>query len=258
MAAQTVEQFLFEQLEKVAPGKYTLASALQIFKSKLRFPCTHLKGGKSPLRLVGPSKDYNLSIFTFPTGVTEIKCLYNCGLKIRSDEKDLLHLFNELYDLPSTNSCATAEVQRYSRGGKNVPIDPGPAPTYSEATRQRIRESTDLFWKSISQGLENGRIKPDDPILGGIKPHPDPIEAPDSVIKREINRGFQQIKNKQPVLKGVVVTLQDSVSSLEPVKDFPVSGAALGVGPTVRHRIKLGTTRKKRKTQSRQRKRSGK
>ena len=42
MEAQTVEQFLFEQLEKIAPGKYALADVLHLFKSKLKFPCTHL------------------------------------------------------------------------------------------------------------------------------------------------------------------------------------------------------------------------
>jgi len=95
---QTVEQFLFEQLEKIAPGKYTLANVLQLFKSRLRFNCQHLKGRHSGATTAGLHKDYNLSIFTFPNGVTEIKCLYNCGLKIRSDEKELTSAFNELYD----------------------------------------------------------------------------------------------------------------------------------------------------------------
>src|SRR5271166_6190168 len=156
---QTVEQFLFEQLEKVAPGKYAIADVLRLFKSKLRFPCTHLKGGGRSHSRVGAGKDYNLSIFTFPTGVTEIKCLYNCGLKIRSDEKELASAFSELYKLPSTNSRASSEVMIYKKGGKEVPIDPGPVPTYSDEYRQRIKESTDAFLESISQGLKNGRIK---------------------------------------------------------------------------------------------------
>src|SRR5690348_4353815 len=119
---QAIEKFLVEQLEKIAPGKYRLADVLTLFKSRLRFPCSHLKGHLH--RLPGSLKDYNLSIFTFPTGVTEIKCLYNCGLKIRSDEKELTDQFNELYDLPSSNSRAMAEVQ-----SKNQ--DPGPAPMYT-------------------------------------------------------------------------------------------------------------------------------
>lgn len=212
---QTAEQFLVEQLDKVAPGKYTLAGVLQLFKSKLRFPCSHLKGGGRRTSLQGPEKDYNLSIFTFPTGITEIKCLYNCGLKIRSDEKELASAFNELYDFPSTNRPATAERHFFIKGGKRAPIDPGPVPTYSDETRQRIRESTDMFCKTINQGLLTGRIKPDDPILGGVLPHPDPIEAPDSIIERDLKK-FHYIRQRQkemPLLKARVV-VQDSVPAL--------------------------------------------
>jgi hypothetical protein len=179
MATQTVEQFLLEQLERVAPGKYSLANVLEQFKSKLRFACTHLKGGGRRSSLNGIGKDYNLSVFTFPNGVTEVKCLYNCGLKARSDQKDLVNAFNQLYDLPSSNTRASSEVASGKR-------DPGPVPTYSDEYRQRIKESTDLFWKSITQGLENGRIKADDPILGALLPHPDPKEAPESIVERGI------------------------------------------------------------------------
>ena len=105
---QTVEQFLFEQLEKVAPGKYTLASVLQLFKTKLRFPCTHLKGRQTG-RFPGFVKDYNFSIFTFPTGVTEIRCLYNCGLSVSSDDIEQTSVFNELYDYPTTNTRAKTQ-----------------------------------------------------------------------------------------------------------------------------------------------------
>jgi hypothetical protein len=217
MVAQTVEQFLFEQLDKLAPGKYTLANVLQLFKSKLRFSCTHLKGSRLTQGLIGPAKDYNLSVFTFPNGVTEIRCLYNCGLKVRSDEKELVGAFNELYDLPSTNTRAAAEVQRYSKGGKDVPVDPGPVPTYSDEYRKRLRESTDLFWKSLEQGLESGRIQSYDPILGGIFPHPGPVEAPDSQIERGIKNAFEYSKKRPPVVKAQVV-VQDSIPALEPVK----------------------------------------
>jgi hypothetical protein len=195
MEVQTVEQFLFEQLEKIAPGKYTLANVLQLFKSKLRFSCDHLKGGAHS-RLRGPSKDYNLSIFTFSNDVTEIKCLYNCGLKIRSDEKELVSAFNELYDLPSTNSRASAEVRIRTKNGERIPIDPGPVPTYSDEHRRRLKESTDLFWEHINHGLSIGSIKPDNRILGAVLPHPDPIEAPDSIVERGIVDAFAQSKIK--------------------------------------------------------------
>lgn len=215
---QTVEQFLLEQLEKIAPGKYALANVLQLFKSRLRFSCSHLKGGGRRSSLSGLGKDYNLSIFTFPNGVTEIRCLYNCGLKIRSDETELVAAFNELYDFPSSNHPAASEsVCRVLKNGERLPIDPGPVPTYSDEYRQRIRESTDMFWKSIEQGLENGRIKPNDPILGGIVPHPDPVEAPDSIVERGIKQAFVKAKSKPPVLKALV-TVQDSVPALKPAK----------------------------------------
>jgi hypothetical protein len=214
--SQTVEQFLVEQLEKVAPGKYTLASVLQQFKAKLRFPCTHLKGGKSPRSLAGLGKDYNLSIFTFPTGVTEIKCLSNCGLKIRSDEKELTAAFNELYDCPSSNHPASAENVWLVKDGERIPVDPGPAPVYSDAYRQRIKESADLFWASIQIGLATGRIKPNNPILGAVLPHPDPIEAPDTIVERGIKNAFTRVK-KNGFLKATVV-VQDSIPALDPVK----------------------------------------
>lgn len=222
--AQTVEQFLVEQLERVAPGKYDIADVLQLFKSKLRFACNHLKGNS--LRLVG-HKDYNLSIFTFPNGITEIKCLYNCGLKIRSDEKDLAGAFSQLSDLPTSNSRAQSEYR--------LPLDPGPVPVYTDAYRQRIRESTDMFWESINQGLKNGCIKPDDPVLGGMFPHPDPVEAPDSIIKRGIAEGFKQLKSK--TVLNVQVVVQDSIPAIEPAKT----------------NTKIRKSRKASKTQSRKR-----
>lgn len=204
---QTVEQYLFEQLEKIAPGKYTLANVLQLFRHRLRFPCTHLKGRYGP---PGHAKDYNLSIFTFPTGVIEVKCLYNCGLKVRSDQKDLIKEFNELYDLPTSNSKASAE-NVYPKA------DPGPVPVYTDEDRKRIRESADIFLKMLVVGVENGRIKMGDPILGGNFPHPDPIEAPDSIIGRTIKFRHAALKNKPPVLKATAV-VQDSVPALKPVK----------------------------------------
>jgi hypothetical protein len=212
--AQTIEQFLVEQLEKIAPGKYTLASVLQLFKSKLRFPCSHLKGGAY---LGSPTKDYNLSIFTFPNGVTEIKCLYNCGLKIRSDEKELSAAFQQLNELPTSNHPASSEVLLCSKGGKRIPVDPGPAPVYSDEYRQRIKESTDRFLKAIEAGLENGRIKPDDPILGGVFPHPDPVEAPDSMVERGILQSYAHGRKNSPVVKATVV-VQDSIPAPKKIR----------------------------------------
>jgi len=206
MEVQTVEQFLVEQLERIAPGKYALADVLQLFKSRLRFSCNHLKGGG---RARSGYKDYNLSIFTFPSGVTEIKCLYNCGLKIRSDEKDLSRAFSQLRDLPTSNTKAQSEYR--------LPIaDPGPVPVYTDAYRRSIKESNDMFWESITQGLLNGRIKPSDPILGAVLPHPDPVEAPDSIVERGIRNDFLRSKRKSSAKAQVVV--QDSVPALKPVK----------------------------------------
>jgi len=205
---QTVEQFLVEQLEIVAPGKYALANVLELFKSKLRFQCRHLKGGYGQRIGALGYKDYNLSIFTFPNGVTEIKCLYNCGLKIRSDEKELSKAFSQLADLPTSNTRAQSEYRAPST------INPGPVPTYSDAYRQQVRESTDRFWKSIEQGIESGRIKPNDPVLGGEAPHPDPIEAPDSIVERGIAQAFKKALRK-PVLKAQVV-VQDSIPAPAP------------------------------------------
>jgi hypothetical protein len=233
---QTVEQFLFEQLDKIAPGKIIpCESVLQQFKSRLRFPCSHLKGGGTARALTGLSKDYNLSIFTFPTGVTEIKCLYNCGLKIRSDEKELKSAFSELYDLPSSNTRATSEVM-------SKKVDPGPVPYYTDAKRQSIRESTEMFWRVLKVGLDTGRIKPTDLILGAVLPHPDPIEAPDSIVERGIKNGYKKMKSRK--LLQAVVVVQDRIP--EP---------KAGPGKPIKIRK---AERKARKTQSRQRKRSGK
>jgi len=196
---QSVEQFLVEQLEKVAPGKYSFANALQLFKSKLRFPCNHLKGGGR--RFESGGKDYNISIFTFPTGVTEVKCLYNCGLKIRTDEPLLVHVYNELYDLPSSNSKASAEVIKHTKNGKVIPVDPGPTPVYTDEYRKRIRESNDRFLDYLDRSRLRGRIKPDEKILGGTFPHPDPVEAPDSIIKRTVLQAFKKAKRNPPIRK---------------------------------------------------------
>lgn len=209
METQTVEQFLFEQLEKIAPGKYTLANVLQLFKHTLRFPCSHLKGGS---RRLAHAKDYNLSIFTFSTGVTEIKCLYNCGLKICSTDSTIGFAFNELYDIArnqSTNSQASAEVM----SGKP---DPGPVPTYSDAYRQRIKDSTEAFVRTIERRIELGITQPGDLVLGGVFPHPDPVEAPDSKIERGIAQSFAKTKNCS--LKATVVVQDKGVPALKPVK----------------------------------------
>jgi len=231
--SQTVEQYLYEQLEKIAPGKYTLASVLQQFKAKLRFPCAHLKGGRQQAPY---AKDYNLSIFTFPTGVTEVKCLYNCGLKIRSDETDLKSQFNDLYELPTTNSKASSEV---------IPKkDPGPVPTYSDEYRQRIKDNSEMFLVTLDKLIALGRVNLGDTILGGTFPHPDPIEEPTTIIQRGIAKQLWKskvLKAKKPlnstVIANPLVVVQDSIP--EPAKtDTKI--------------------RKARKTQSRQRKRSGK
>jgi hypothetical protein len=214
---QSVEQFLVEQLDKIAPGRYTLASALQLFKTRLRFPCNHLKGGGRRYSLLSPGKDYNISIFTFPTGVTEIKCLYNCGLKVRSDEKELVSAYNEIFDLPTSNYKASAEVITLMKNGKVIPLDPGPAPTCSDDHRKCIRESNELFLEYLERGLRDGRILPNNQILGGTFPHPDPIEAPESSLPRKIVERFRKMKQRQAILKATA-SFQDLIPALEPVK----------------------------------------
>jgi hypothetical protein len=236
---QTVEQFLLEQLEKVAPGKYTLASVLQRFKSKLRFPCSHLKGGRANGQIafgVPPAKDYNIMVFTFATGVTEIRCLYNCGFKIRSDEQDATTL-NEAYDLRTSNSPASSQTFFEVKNGKRLPIDPGPVPTYTDEQRRRIRESGEIFMEQLPKMLEEGRVKAGDPILGGVFPHPDPVEAPDSIVECGITREFHKVKGKQSAFKATVVCQDNSVPALEPVKT----------------NTKIRKSRKASKTQSRKR-----
>lgn len=204
---QTVEQFLVEQLERIAPGKYGIANVLDLFKSKLRFKCSHLKGFHGHRGGTVGYKDYNLSIFTFPNGITEIKCLYNCGLKIRSDEKELARAFSQLADLPTSNSRAQAEFKK--------PINPGPVPVYTDAHRQRIRESADVFWKALTEAAKDGRIEPNDPVLGGVFLHPDPIEAPDSIVERGIAQAYKKAKSN-PLIHTAIAVVQDNVPALEP------------------------------------------
>lgn len=221
METQTIEQFLLEQLNVVAPGKYVLANVLQLFKSKLRFPCTHLKGGR---RTHANSKDYNLSVFTYSTGVIEIKCLYNCGLKISSTDTVLANAFAELRDIAnreSTNSQASAEVRLVMKNGARVPIDPGPAPVYTDAYRQRIKDSNDAILAMLERKLSQGVIAECYPMLGGHFPHPDPIEAPDSQVERNMLAAHKKLKERNESFRKSVqatVVVQDSFPALEPVK----------------------------------------
>jgi hypothetical protein len=183
--APAPDELVFQALQQIAPGKYRRLPIWERVKCRAR----HLKGGG---HVAGPHKDYNLSVFRFPDGVTEIKCLYNCGLKVRSNEPGRREEFEELMDLmerSSSNSRASSEVC-----GKRNP--PGPVPVYSDAYRQRIKESTDVFLKTIQQGVESGRIKLDDPILGTVRPHPDPVEAPESEVERGIVNAFARTKVK--------------------------------------------------------------
>lgn len=209
----TIEQFLFEQLEKIAPGKYTLASVLQRLKSGLRFPCTHLKGGKG--RSLTFAKDYNIAVFNFADRTSEVKCLYGCGLKIRVDSKEKPADFIELASLPTTNSVASSEVFKTVSSTRGVlPLDPGPIPTYTDADRARIQEREDGFWKWAKAKPEEYHKR-----FGNVDyNHPDPIEAPESVIPRQMKAALANVKSRPPVLKATVTFQDEGIPALEPVK----------------------------------------
>lgn len=170
---EAVERWLLKQLQEIAPGKYVLAPFLQRVKSTLRNPeCRHLKGG--PGSLVG--KDYNLSFFTFVDGVSEIKCLFGCGLKLRSDVANK-NDWSELIDLlhGSTNTRASSEVVLRRN-------NPGLIPTYTDADRARIQEREDGFWKWAKANPEEYRER-----FGNVDyNHPDLKEAPESIIPRQM------------------------------------------------------------------------
>lgn len=169
--AKTVLEFwLFQQLKELVPGKYTLSSVLERLKSGLRFACTHLKGGKR--RAYGVQKeDYNFSLFRYATGVTEIKCLYSCGLKVTdADNKyDFLEL-QELFRGRSSNYPASSEIYAaMMRPG----FTPGPVPTYTDADRARIQERERKFWEWAKANPEEYRKQ-----YGGVSHvHPDPAIA---------------------------------------------------------------------------------
>lgn len=176
-----IEANLFEALQLIAPGKYRRIS----YEQRVKCPANHLKGGRTGRAPLG--KDYNLSVFTFPTGVTEIKCLYNCGLKVRSDEgrkedfEDLVGLMKQ-----STNSRNSSEW-RIKRN------DPGPTPVYTDKDRQRIRENAEMLWKWLEVKTKNGEDV-SGYLAGSIVDHPDPVEAPESIVERQLKSTFRKAK----------------------------------------------------------------
>lgn len=204
---QIVEQFLFEQLEKIAPGKYSLANVLQQFKTKLRFPCNHLKSGRG---IATGYKDYNFSVFKFPTGITEIKCLYGCGLKVRSDEKGLKQEYQQLLDLPTTNSVAAAELTIPAGG-----INPGPVPTYTDEYREQVQERERGVWEWAKTNPEEYWKR----YINISWNHPDPIEAPESAVERQIKMTLAKNKVTKRIT-GVKAVCQDPIGipALIPVK----------------------------------------
>lgn len=174
--AASIEPALFELLQTIAPGKYRRVS----YEQRVKCTANHLKGGRTGRLPLG--KDYNLSVFTFPTGVTEIKCLYNCGLKVRSDEgrkedfEDLLWLMKQSTNSSNSSECASKRN------------DPGPAPVYTDADRQRIRDSAEMFTKWLATKIENGEDV--SKYLIADCNHPDPIEAPESIVERQLKTIF--------------------------------------------------------------------
>src|SRR6266403_1738451 len=115
-------------------------------------------------------------------------------MEVQTVEQFLVEQLNKLvpgkYTLASTNTKASSEW--FSKRG-----DPGPVPTYSDEYRRRVRESTDVFLNVLNFGLESGRIKSGDPILGGVFPHPDPKEAPESEVERDIHAAYARIKKRK-------------------------------------------------------------
>lgn len=234
---EAVEMWLFKQLQEIAPGKYVLASYLERVKPTLRFPCTHLKGGKY---LRTGQKDWNLSFFRFATGISEIKCLYGCGLKLRSDEGDK-DAWTELHGLfqNSTNTTAASEINAKRN-------DPGPVPTYTDAARARIQERENGFWKWAKANPEEYRER-----FGNVDyNHPDPKEAPESIIPRQMEAALANVKSRPPVLKATV-TFQDSIpvaDGVDPLLDY---ARDVTEGRIVQSVEKIKKALKARKTQSR-------
>lgn len=245
MSNTILEFWLFKQLQEIAPGKYFLAPILQRLKAGLRNPeCRHLKGGRA---LTAFAKDYNLSVFRFADGVTEIKCLYNCGLKLRSDSADKAD-FAELLDIArqSTNTVATSEIYATTTAKG---FTPGPIPTYTEADRARIQEREQEFWKWAKAYPEEYRKQYGNVVYN----HPDPKEAPESIIPRQM----ANIMAKRPKPLPRPKLTQDTFDALRAAAAIPKPNLKViyqdeGI-PALESVKQNNKIRKARKTQSRKR-----
>lgn len=218
MEVLTLEKFLFQELEKIVPGKYVLSNIL------LRHPCpTRHKKGNS-LRLAGYKDDWNLAMHLFPNGVTKIWCLTHCGLCVSSDDKERAADFAQLSEamLHSTNYRSSSEVH----GTPN----PGPEVAHTPEHRERIKRINDMMLAAISQRVKDGTATEKDFIQ--VVEHPDPSVANQgprktlAQITEEAYAVVDKFKKKQITVNATVV-YQDPVGipALEPVTNTKIRKA---------------------------------
>lgn len=242
----TLERFLFNELEKIAPGKYTLSNILE------RTPCTqsHLKGG--PIR-GGRGKDWNLACHTFPNGIKKIWCLYGCGLTVSSNNSDTRIEWAQM-------SRAFEDSSNRSSASELRPLrDPGKPRVATEADRQRIRDSEAAIQAIITERIKSGTATKDD--FFHEEPHPDPRfrgepnKSHDQIVKEayDLVAKFTARRDAaEAASKGVQANLtcidNEGVPALEPVKPkYAPIHFKQGLPASVGERTKI------RKTQSRKR-----
>lgn len=147
-------------------------------------------------------------MFHFADRTSEVKCLYGCGLKIRVDSKEKSADFIELANLPTTNSVASSEVFKTVSSTRGVlPLDPGPIPTYTDADRARIQEREDGFWKWAKANPEEYRER-----FGNVDyNHPDPIEAPESIIERKMKSIMAKRPKPRPLINARQAAFEEAM-----------------------------------------------
>lgn len=104
--------------------------------------CTHLKGGRY---IKSPSKDFNIWIHTFPTGLSTIRCL-TCskewkGEQLNSDE--VKYMLANTTNTPSSSEVAHGKGYTYTDSAVAVPDETKVVfldPSYVEAI-EKVRES---------------------------------------------------------------------------------------------------------------------
>lgn len=212
----TLEKFLFSELEKIAPGKYTLSNVLE------RTPCKqgHLKGG--PIR-GGRGKDWNLAFHTFPTGIRKIWCLYGCGLVVFSNDPNTRIEWQQMFRAfeDSSNRPSSCELRPLMNPGKPREVTP--------ADRERIRVSEEAIQAVIAKRIKDGTATRND--FFHEEPHPDPrfrgepTKSRDQLIKEAydtVEKFHAKREAANAAMKGVQATVTcldiEGVPALEPAK----------------------------------------